>query len=108
MIVNRAQEAALTQARVFWPRFAYFDGANEFHKTVTLFTRATKYTAVIISGMVLAIFILAQPFLVLWIGEGFEPIYPLVIILSCGFLVRTSNSVARTLMNARGEQRTVM
>jgi O-antigen/teichoic acid export membrane protein len=105
LIMRNIRNLSAAPARVFHPRFAYLDGNNQPEEIVSLFLRGTRFAAILASGTILFALVGGQPFIRLWIGEGFEEAYPVLIILAIGFLIETSFVLINPLFCGTGRQK---
>lgn len=106
MLVDRVRRIVWAPLQVSWPRFALLDGANKREEVVHLHRRATRYSAVLASGIILLVLVAGPAFIRLWVRrEGIEAACPVLIILGIGALVESSLFVNESFLAATGHQR---
>jgi len=71
--------------RVLWPRFAFLDGASDKKGVADVFVKATGYNAILSSAVIVMLVGVGPVFVRLWVGEGFEEIYPVLYIFAAGY-----------------------
>lgn len=103
-IIRQVRHVVLAPTRVLWPRFAYLDGGNNQKQISELFQTGTKFAAAFSSLMVLVVFVAGPAFIRLWVGEGFEAVYPALMLLGVGYLVELSLTITGTLLAGTGRQ----
>ncbi|MHC4463858.1 MAG: lipopolysaccharide biosynthesis protein [Planctomycetota bacterium] len=106
LLMNRVRGLLWAPIQVFWPRFALLDGQDNHRELSRLFRRGTLYGSIFASGIILLIVVGGPSFVELWVGEGFEAIYPVLIILSAGYLIDTSLAMNGSLLGGTGRQAT--
>ena len=106
VLMSRARAVVVMPNRVFWPRFALLDAKNNHTEVGRLFRRCTRYNAVFASGLFMLVIAAGPSFIRLWVGEGFEAVYPALVILAIGYLIETSLAVIPPLLSGIGHQRT--
>jgi O-antigen/teichoic acid export membrane protein len=104
-LVERVRSIVWAPLQVSWPRFALLDGQNNHQEVNRLFLRTTRFTSILASGIILLVMVVGPPFIHLWVGEGFEAAYQVLIILAIGCLIESSLYVSDSLMSATGHQR---
>jgi O-antigen/teichoic acid export membrane protein len=90
--------------RVFAPRFAYLDGKGNRSETVSLFTKSTKAAAVVAGAIAVMLLVVGPTFIRLWVGLGFESIYPVLLILTIAHLFDQSQTTSISLLAGSGKQ----
>jgi O-antigen/teichoic acid export membrane protein len=103
LMVN-ARAVVVTPNRVFWPRFALLDGEGNHREMNRLLFRGTQYNTILASGVILLVIIAGPSFIRLWMGEGFEAIYPILFILAVGYLIETSLVINASFLGGTGRQ----
>ena len=104
LIMRYVRAAVVAPNRVLWPRFALLDGENNHRKVRHLFLQGTQYNSIFASGMILIVLAAGPSFIRLWVGEGFETVSSLLVILSAGYLVETSLVACASLLGGTGRQ----
>lgn len=104
LIMTNARAAIVNPNQVLWPRFAYLDGENSQKEVVSLFRRATHYNTIFASGIILLVIVAGPAFIRLWLGDGFEAVYPALKILALGYLIETSLTAGAFLLGGTGRQ----
>lgn len=103
LMVN-ARAIVVTPNRVFWPRFALLDGEGNRREMNRLLFRGTQYNTILASGVILLVIIAGPSFIRLWMGEGFEAVYPILFILAVGYLIETSLVINASFLGGTGRQ----
>jgi len=104
MLMMHARALVVTPNRVFWPRFALLDGEENHREVGRLLSRGTQYNSILASGIILLVIVAGPSFVGLWVGEGFESIYPVLAILGVGYLIETSLAINASLLGGTGHQ----
>lgn len=104
LLMHRVRGLVWAPIQVFWPRFALLDGQGNHQEMIHLFRRGTLYSNILASGMMLLVVVAGPSFVELWIGQGFEAIYPVLIILSAGYLIDTSLAINGSFLGGTGRQ----
>jgi O-antigen/teichoic acid export membrane protein len=87
------------------PAISQLDAQQREAEVRNLFLRATRITA-IISLLVGAEFILnGKGLLKFWLGEGFTGVFPLLVVMTVGYVINFSQSPAVVLLIAKGRHR---
>jgi O-antigen/teichoic acid export membrane protein len=107
LLMNRVRSLLWAPIQVFWPRFALLDGQDNHKELGRLFRRGTLYGNIFASGIMLLVVVAGPSFIELWVPEkNFEAIYPVLIILSAGYLIDTSLAINGSLLGGTGRQAT--
>lgn len=104
VFVERVRRIVWAPLQVSWTRFALLDGQNNHQEVNNLFRRTTRFTGILSSGLILLVLVAGPSFIQLWVGEGFEAAYRVLIILAIGCLIESSLYVNDSLMGATGHQ----
>lgn len=105
VLMRNVRLLTVTPTRVFWPRFAHLDGENKQQELTTLFLTTTRFCAALASGAILMVFTLGSSFIRLWVGEGFEGVYPALMVLALGYLIEASLGSTIPLLGCTGHQK---
>ncbi len=106
LFVEHTRHIVWAPLKVAWPRFALLDGENEHQAVASLFQRASRYSSILASGMVLLVLVAGPVFIRLWMSEkGIEEAVPIMIVLSLGCLVESSVFVGSSLLGGTGRQK---
>jgi len=105
VIMRNMNMLSITPTRVFWPRFSHLDGENRQEELTSLFLTTTRFCAVITSGAILMVLTLGPSFIQLWVGVGFESVYPVIMVLALGYLIEASLGSTVALLGATGRQK---
>jgi O-antigen/teichoic acid export membrane protein len=104
VFVERVRRIVWAPLQVSWTRFALLDGQNNHQEVSRLFYRTTRFTGILSSGLILLVLMAGPSFIRLWVGEGFEAAYRVLIILAIGCLIESSLYVNSSLLSATGHQ----
>jgi O-antigen/teichoic acid export membrane protein len=103
-LVERIRNIVWAPLQVSWPRFALLDGQNNHQEVSRLFHRTTRFTSILTSGIIMLVLVAGPSFIRLWVGQGFEAAYQVLIILAIGCLVESSLYVNDSLLGSTGHQ----
>lgn len=90
--------------RVLRPRFGYLDGRRNYERSVSLFLTGTKFAALVACGLALLLMVAGPAFIRLWVGSGFEPVYPVLLVLAAAYMVGQSQTTCVSMLGGFGKQ----
>ena len=91
-------------SRVLRPRFAYLDGKDEQDEARNLFLKSTKLVALVACGISVLLLVTGPSFIKLWVGEGFEAVYPVLCVLALAQMIDQSQTPSISLLGGMGRQ----
>ena len=104
VLMTNARAVVVTPNRVFWPRFSLLDGEGNHREMNRLLFKGTLYNTILASGIILLTIIVGPSFIGLWMGEGFEAVFPILFILAVGYLIETSLVINASFLGGTGRQ----
>jgi len=90
--------------RVLRPRFGYLDGSGNYKRSVSLFLAGTEFAALVACVLALLLMTAGPAFIRLWVGEGFQQVYPVVLILAAGYMIGQSQTSCISMIGGYGKQ----
>lgn len=104
VLVERIRRIVWAPLQVSYPRLALLHGQNNHQEVTNLFYRTTRFSSILSSGLILLVLLAGPAFIGLWVGQGFESAYPVLIILAIGCLIESSLYTNSSLLSTTGHQ----